>query len=1285
LTEGTTTSGGRTARALRTFRYSLAWGALRRQKAWLIWGFVFLVFGAIATLLSTQAAVAVVDQGIDKRTAELTPLIVRLVVLSVFGFGIGVASKLISERIGYQLQFDLRNLLYLRLQKSRPQDLDRFATGQIVTRSLTDLTLLEYFIRIVSGVVALIPVFVGFTLFLLVSNPVLTLLTCSAYVINGFLVNKIRHRLWGLSFVGLDQSAKVTAAIDEPVRGIRVVKSFAREEDERGRVATLAARMYQFTLTRVRLESRYDLILRAAPVGIRALLVLLGARFVVSGSLSLGQFLIFFQFTQIGVTIATFLDEGVSAYQYVKTGAGRITELLRTGSRGAKQAFEPMPEPSSGLELHRVAVVFADTTAVADVSLAVPPGTLTFLTGPPGSGKSTIAGLASGSLVATEGTILLDGVDITRLDPQEVSRAVHLVSEEPFLFARTLRENLTIGALAAGGDEAPPSDDDLLAAIHAAGATDVVQQLRRGLDEPLGDRGMTLSGGQRQRLALARALVRPPRLLVLDDALSAVSPALEVDVLRRIREHAPATGVLCIGRRPGPQALAETVITLPAPEQRRVLETVGASTTQSAADTAAALARAMGSVPYDDRLVDIIAKLQFTDDKPRIGEDEVARDERPTIGGVLRPFTSMVVSAVVLTILLQAIGLIPEYVFGEVGDYVREGNTSATDKLSLGIAAVAIATGLFTYLFRIVKGQATNGVLYVLRRRIFGRLSRLGVDYYDRELPGQVATRVVHDLDQIERFLGKGSATEGVYEAGGHITKFFLALAIIVFLSPPVGLIVFGFVIVMGVISAVQMPLANRALGATRVALGDVISRLQEDFAGRYVIKSFGAERQARQDYGAAARRYRRAQRRSENVGAVYSEVIDLVGKLASAAVFWRAGHLALAGAISVGTVLQLRLFLTEALRPLTSSAQLTRIFYDTLRARVSFAQIGSMWDVPILPTTKPDASPCGEVEGELAFEAVSFGYPGTDRPVLHDLSFRASPGDRVAIVGYTGAGKSSIAKLITRMYDPDAGRITVDGTDIRDLELTSYRRRIGVVPQEAFLFTGTIAANIAYGRPDATPAEIEAAVRAAGAYDVLMAIEGGLDAPVEEEARNLTAGERQLVAIARAVLAGPDVLVLDEATASLDAETEAKVMDAVLDLGLTTILVTHRLAVAERADFSIMVEAGRIVEAGTHRELVGSDRAYAELWGHATIGPTDSARRRRRARRTTVADHAPRVAKRATKKAAEEADAKARQPVRKARQVSKARTSNKRGDGATKAAAAKVPTTKRASATRKA
>ncbi len=1061
--------------------------------------------------------------------------------------------------------------------------------------------MLQLLLQVIPLLLAGVPALLGYAVYLGLINLPLTLVAVALFPINGYLVNRVRPRLWGLAFLGLNQRAEVTTAIDEPVRGVRVVKAFGAEERERARVAEVAAKAYEFVLTRVRLEARFDLLLRAAPVIVRASLLLFGARLTVTGSISIGQFLIFYTFLVEGTYIAQYLDELVSLWQLAKTGAGRITQLLAVAPDAVVVRREPLPEGSTGLELHRVGIGFGDRTVLADLDLAVRPGAMTVLTGGPGSGKSTVAELAAGLAAPTEGDVRLDGVDLRAIDPAAMHKAVHLVTEEPFLFARTVRENLTIGALAGAVDPGLRIDDEALrAAVRAAGAEDVVTALGGGLDEMLGDRGMTLSGGQRQRLALARALVAPPRVLVLDDALSAVNPALEVEILRSIRRHAPTTAILCITRRPGPATLADTVLELPAAGTHRAIAAPG----EVEAPEVSVFASLAGATPYDPRLLSIIAGIRLSGDQPALPEEVATADEAPTLRSMLRPQRRGLVVAVLCLLGLTIVALVPDFVFGEAADYVRDGNTRATDLLALGLFVVAFAVGGFTFLFRIASAKVNQTTLYGLRRRVFQRLSRLGVEYYDRELPGQVSTRVVNDIDVISRFLGSGFGEPGVYQLASSSVLFLGAMGIITWLSAEVAMVVLPFAMVVLFLTWAQIGIADRAFAASRHWLGEVVERLQEDFAGRYVIKAFGAERRAAIDFELTGVQLRHARKWAATVSNGYVALIQLALALGAAAVYWRAGSLALAGAITVGTVFSVRLYLDSALRPIRL---LGRLWQEYVKARVSLRQLGQPFETPVLPVVDADAVACPPLRGELRFESVAFTYPRTTKPVLHDVSFSVEPGRVVAVVGYTGAGKSSIAKLLGRIYDPTEGKVLVDGLDLRSLDLTSYRRRLGIVPQDAFLYRGTVESNIAYGRPGAAREAVVAAAEAVGAGDVLSSL--GFGTVVEEEGRNLTAAQRQLVALARMWLVEPDVLVLDEATASLDAATEAAVLEAVGGLGRTTLLITHRLPVAERADEVVVVDAGRVVERGTHESLLASPTsAYSSLWtwtGQAQPEPT--------------------------------------------------------------------------------
>ena len=1230
------------------------WGAAKRQMPWIITGLVMTVIGTVLVTLGAQATRDIVDKGIVERTEPIGPIARRLIILSIIGFFTGVTGKLISARVEYTLERDLRNLLYLRLHRTKPEALNRFSTGQVVTRSLADLQTLKAFIQSILGIVGILPLLLGYSLFILFQSPILWTIGSLGLAVDFFLVNKIRRRLWGYSYLRLDQLSRITSAIDEPVRGVRVMKWFGREQYERAKVAKAAERNYKYILASERFRAKYDMVFRVAPTVVRFLVLLVGARLVLGGSVTIGEFTLLFSYVTATSQLASFLDSIVGFYQYMKTGAGRLNEVLKGGPRLEKRQFLELPERSNGLEIHGATVQLSGFTAVRDVSLTAEPGTLTIVTGPPGSGKSMVAGLAAGSIAPTSGTVLLDGTDVQRVDPDELRTAVHLVSEEPFLFGRTIRENLLLGVSSRFDPEANTTDDALLAALNAAGAREVLDTLGGSLDAAIGDRGLTLSGGQRQRLALARALVERPRLLVLDDALSAVSPTLEVDIVNQIRAFAPETAILAVGRRESLAQIADAVVTLPEPDAAPVGVEVGVGDTE--------LADAMSSIhvdrPYDDRLVEIVSGIQLTNDEPRIPLEVASADERVGFLRIMRPVRNLVAGVSALVVLNEIIDLVPTYLIGDAIDNLERGKEakdagnlaasaqqlSAVDKIALATLGIAVVLAAVTFVRRITLAKATNNMLYLLRVRIFSRITRLGVSHFDRELPGTMSTRVVHDMGVVQRF-----ADDIIPDLLRSVLTLVLTFGIITYLVPSLAPMIFLFAVIVGIGTWAQMPIANKLFAKERLALGDVVARFQEDFAGRHIISGFGAERRARLGFGRLTANHRDRQRGVEILRAFFGEGLEVVRDVCIALVYLRAGNLVLAGVLTTGTVITVRLYLSEAMRPIPL---LARYWQGYLNARISLRQIEQLWDTQPYPIEKDDAVPVNELEGAIKFDNVTFTYPGTTRPVVHNVTFDVAPGDRVAIVGHTGAGKSSIAKLLGRIYDPDAGRVLVDDIDIREFEQWSYRQRIGVVPQEAFLFKGTVASNIGYAKPDATREEIENAARLAGVYDTLADLEGNFDAKVEEEGRNLTAAVRQLIALARAVLAAPDILVLDEATSSLDAATEAEVVDAIFELGITTVLVTHRLPLAERADFVVMLDEGRIIEAGSHAELVEAGGAYPKLWAYSlSTSPNGSTRRRRRAAREAAADaEAPSNAARPrkpAKKAAKSAKAAAKRSTR--------------------------------------
>ena len=321
--------------------------------------------------------------------------------------------------------------------------------------------------------------------------------------------------------------------------------------------------------------------------------------------------------------------------------------------------------------------------------------------------------------------------------------------------------------------------------------------------------------------------------------------------------------------------------------------------------------------------------------------------------------------------------------------------------------------------------------------------------------------------------------------------------------------------------------------------------------------------------------------------------------------------HQAINDAATIGSVVFLQLLLTQALAPVPA---LSGILQTYLNARASLGELGQPFAAPINPVERPDARPCPELRGELELRGVNFCYPGTDKSVLRDVDLHIAVGEVVALVGPTGAGKSTLAKVIARLYDPDTGTASVDGIDLREIDLRSYRARLGVVPQDAFCFSGTVAGNITYGRPDASPDAVAKAIEDCGGAALLTMIPDGLETEVTEEGANLPPLARQWIALARMWLVEPDVLVLDEATSGLPADDEQRVMDALRQTGRTSVVVTHRLEVARRADRIAVVNNGVISEHGTHAELLAAGGLYTAMCAHGKeadgAGASDAAHR---------------------------------------------------------------------------
>jgi ATP-binding cassette subfamily B protein len=491
----------------------------------------------------------------------------------------------------------------------------------------------------------------------------------------------------------------------------------------------------------------------------------------------------------------------------------------------------------------------------------------------------------------------------------------------------------------------------------------------------------------------------------------------------------------------------------------------------------------------------------------------------------------------------------------------------------------------------IASGRLASRVMHHLRIRVFTHLQRLGLDFYTEEKAGVVMTRMTSDIENLQQLLQDGM----VQFALQGLTMVVITVALFL-LDPMLALITIGVVIPPLLVLSIWFHRASEAgYEKVRDGIADVMTDLSESLHGVRVVTAHNRRAHNALHHRNVVGTYRDANVRTGRINAIYGPGTQAVGVLGQALLLAIGGNMVLHHTLSLGALVAFFLYLNRFFQPI----QLLVQQYNALQqSQSSIIKLRGLLETEASITDDEGAEDLGDIDGNIRFEDVSFGYD-PETLVLHDVNLSIAPGETVAFVGPTGGGKSTLAKLIIRFYDPTTGSVSIDGHDLRHVTQQSLRRQLGVVPQEPFLFAGTIRENLAYARPDASDDEIDEAIDRVGLRELIDGLANGLDTVVHERGQTLSTGERQLLALGRAFLAHPRVLVLDEATSSLDLRSETAVehaLDALLE-GRTAILIAHRLSTAQRADRIVVVDQGRIVEAGSHDELIAGGGRYAEMF----------------------------------------------------------------------------------------
>lgn len=485
---------------------------------------------------------------------------------------------------------------------------------------------------------------------------------------------------------------------------------------------------------------------------------------------------------------------------------------------------------------------------------------------------------------------------------------------------------------------------------------------------------------------------------------------------------------------------------------------------------------------------------------------------------------------------------------------------------------------------------AGQRILYHLSSDMFTHLQKLSLGFYDRTQIGRVMSRLQSDIDVLEAML-----SSGLLSILSSLVSLFGIVAIMLIMNVWLALLCFTVLPIMFIIAAYWQRFAQRSFRRTRAAISMVNATLQENITGMRVIQSLAREDRNRSEFDDLNAYNRDANLEASRVAALILPLVEVVAALAIAFAVVYGGLLVSKGALLVGVLVSFTLYINRFFDPIRD---LSQQYTQLQRSGVAAERIFQILDMPVEIVDDPDAQTLPSIQGTIDFQNVTFGYK-RDQPVLRDLNLHIDAGQTIAIVGPTGAGKTTIAGLLTRFYEIQQGAILIDGHDIQHVTQHSLRSQIGVVQQDPFLFTGSIRENIRYGRLDATDAEVEQAARVVGAHDLITRLPQGYDTPIRERGRNLSVGQRQLISFARALLADPHILILDEATANIDTFTEVLVQQGLRTLlhGRTALVIAHRLSTIKGADNIIVLQAGRIEEQGTHQELLQRNGAYASLY----------------------------------------------------------------------------------------
>ena len=1093
---------------------------------------------------------------------------------------------------------ELRRRMFAHLLSLDQSFFDRQQAGQLVSRLSGELNGISQFLGLSLA-------YIGKAVLTILGSAVVMfaldwrLAAVALAPLLGTMVCALRYpgRIRAVLIAARQRLAEVAGLAAENIAGVRIVRAFAREAAQRARFQTLSATALAATLRVNRVQSRYTALMTLFPaLGLFAVM-LYGGNLALDNEISNGEWVTFFAFLTLLIPPAEALGTWLTSAQTALATLDRVREILEAKPTILDRPDAPALGDDDSAVLRDVGFAYPGAApALRDVDLAVPDGRTLAIVGPTGAGKSTVIALVNRLYDVDRGRVEVGGRRRARGAPARpaAGRCDRRPPELPGLRdhqgQHRLRPPRRHRRRGGGGRSGGPARAD--AGRHGRrpghrggrGRHRAVGRPARARGDRAGAAGRAAGAGARQRHQQPR---RPHR-----DGAAGRAAALGAgpghargqrppgrDRRRRRgghargrRRHRP--------RRPSRAAGRKRALSAPGLGRR------GGRTPGAAARGSAAGGARGGPAPAAAHRAQHPA-----DHAPLAGAASEPRRAFAGVPAMLREQGVRPWAALVAVLVATVASLAPPYLAGQAVNDVLERNSAAhLDELCIALGLSVLVLGVATYAQTRLIGEVGQFLLRDLRERVFAHLERLPIRFFDRTRTGTLISRLTNDLAALNALVVGGMAlliSSTLTIAGTFIVLFAI--------DAELALVVLAIVPILAVLGALLQRRAREPLRGAREATTQQIAVLEETVIGIRTVRTFAQEERHRRRFDELNRRQRALAGQGQRTIVTFQAAALGAGMLLIAVVVAVAGAQSADGAVPVGTVVSFMAYLRLAFAPLPDLA--TAAGQGT-QARTSLEHIFGLLAEPVATDERPGALELGRLAGDLRFEGVDFAYRDGN-PVLHDVDLEVPAGATVALVGETGGGKTTLVRLALRFYDPQAGRVSVDGHDLRDVRTQSLREQVGYVPQESFLFSGTVRDNIAFAKPEATDDEIRAAAATVSGLGVLERLPHGLDTRVGEGGTTLSAGENQLIALARVVLADPRLVILDEATGCFDAETESEIQ-AGLERFLATrtaLVVAHRLTTVRDADTIVALEEGRVVESGTHDELLAAGGLYHALY----------------------------------------------------------------------------------------